>query len=115
MGRIRTIRFAKRRQDELHRGHIAGKRLQRFHSAFPPMRRTRSRGPFAPPAAWLRSTAARDSDECEFQRPFRWRSRQGRLPRAIPRRDQFDSWLVSESKRNSKITRAAIIAIVTDL
>src|SRR5262249_30478002 len=82
---------------------------------FPPMHQSRLQGPLSPRTASLQLTTARDNDGYEFLRPFRWRIRQGRPPRAILRRDQFDSWLASESKRNSKITKAAIIAIVTSL
>jgi hypothetical protein len=80
-------------------------------AVFPPTHRDRSPAPFVLPAVLLRLAAERDTDECEFLRPFRWRIRQGRLLRAIPRQDQLDSSGATESKRNSKITRADKIAI----
>src|SRR5215470_720921 len=66
-------------------------------------------------AVSLPSTAAHDSDECEFPTPFHLRIRQGRPPRATRRWDQLDSSPAVESNRNSKITRADKIAIVSIL
>ena len=101
--------------DESRPVHSAAMKSKTCRPVFPPMHRSRSRGPFVLLAVSLQSTAARDNGEYKFPRLFRWRIRQGRPPQAIQRQNQLDSWPASESKRNSKMTSTDRIAIVTDL
>ena len=98
--------------DESRPVHSAAMKSKTCRPVFPPMHRSRSRGPFVLLAVSLQSTAARDNGEYEFPRLFRWRIRQGRPPRSTRHWNQLDSRCEVESMRNSKITSADRIAIV---